>query len=283
MVMQRHIQKRLAARATADGDGVKIKRIAGFNLPGFSPFLMIDELKSDQSADYIGGFPPHPHRGIETLTYMLNGHFQHRDHLGHVGELKAGGAQWMAAGRGIIHSEMPIMTEGQLHGFQLWINQPADLKMTPAQYHDFQPETIREYSDDKLGLLRVIAGEVKLEQGVRLSGALSTTGVPLTVCDWQADKGQQADLELDENNHALIYVYRGKVTLSGEHLEQGEAAILSSGTQLSLASQDEAGALILYGQPIDEPIVHHGPFVMNTQEEINQAIADYQNGRFETY
>ena len=130
----REIRQIIPSHATADGDGVKIRRVAGFNNKSFSPFLMVDELKSDQRADYVGGFPPHPHRGIETLTYMLTGHFQHRDHMNNVGELRSGGAQWMAAGRGVIHSEMPIMEDGELHGFQIWINQPARDKMSPALY-----------------------------------------------------------------------------------------------------------------------------------------------------
>ncbi len=148
----REIRQLIPAQPTADGDGVKIRRVAGFNHASFSPFLMMDELKSEDRADYIGGFPPHPHRGIETLTYMLKGHFQHRDHMDNVGELRSGGAQWMAAGRGVIHSEMPIMKEGELHGFQIWINQPAKNKMQPAQYHDFQPETITEFDTPNTGL-----------------------------------------------------------------------------------------------------------------------------------
>ena len=140
----REIRQLIPSQPTADGDGVKIRRVAGFNNASFSPFLMMDELKSDDHADYVGGFPPHPHRGIETPTYMLKGHFQHRDHMNNVGELRSGGAQWMAAGRGVIHSEMPIMQDGMLHGFQIWINQPAKDKMKPAQYHDCQPATITE-------------------------------------------------------------------------------------------------------------------------------------------
>lgn len=146
MSQLRKIHKIINATPTSDGDGVKIRRVAGFNNAAFSPFLMVDELNSEQRADYVGGFPPHPHRGIETLTYMLQGHFQHEDHMGNVGQLRSGGAQWMAAGRGVIHSEMPIMQDGELHGFQIWINQPARDKMKPAQYHDFQPERITEFS-----------------------------------------------------------------------------------------------------------------------------------------
>jgi len=182
MNYRREIVQIIRSRLTSDGDGVKISRVAGFNQPNFSPFLMLDELKSDSRDDYIGGFPPHPHRGIETLTYMLKGHFQHKDHMGNIGELRSGGAQWMASGKGVIHSEMPIMEDGDLHGFQIWINQPALDKVKPAQYRDFQSETITEYTDSDLGLVRVLAGNMSIGEHV-LSGPLNQTGVPLSVSD----------------------------------------------------------------------------------------------------
>lgn len=280
----REIKRLVKAQPTSDGDGVKIRRIVGFNDPIFSPYLMLDELKSDQSADYIGGFPPHPHRGMETLTYMLDGHFQHRDHLGHVGELKSGGAQWMFAGRGIIHSEMPIMKEGQLHGFQIWLNLPAVHKMDPARYHDFQPEVITEWSEEGMGLLRVIAGEVVLQGHEPLKGPLQDTGTSATIADWQAPVAHAAlHYQVPEDTHVSLYVYKGEIDIGGTSVPQGVMAVLSAGQTVEILSSQPSGVLILMGQPIHEPVVHYGPFVMNTIQEIEQAISDYNSGKFEQY
>lgn len=278
MAKLRTVKQIRESAATQDGDGVNIRRLAGFECPDFSPFLMIDELKSDDSADYIGGFPPHPHRGIETLTYMLNGHFQHKDHMGNVGALRSGGAQWMAAGRGVIHSEMPIMTEGQLHGFQIWINQPAAKKMTPARYHDFQPESMTEYHRDK-DTLRVIAGEIEAD-GHTLRGPLMETGVAVTVADWQVATSAKLALKLPAHFQCMVLVYQGTITIDGQALTEGHLGLLNEGEAIKLSASDHSGALILAGEPIREPIVHYGPFVMNSVDEINQAIRDYNAGRF---
>lgn len=278
----REIAQKIRSHATSDGDGVKIQRVAGFNNSRFSPFLMVDELKSDQRADYVGGFPPHPHRGIETLTYMLKGHFQHRDHMGNVGELKSGGAQWMAAGRGVIHSEMPIMEDGDLHGFQIWINQPARDKMKPAQYFDFQPEMITENQTEQAGLVRVLAGSLTAN-GQALQGPLDKTGVPLTVADWRAESGKQLELATPAQFNMMLYVYQGRITLAGSEAKQGEMVLLSKGELVDLNALEQSGVLVFIGEPIDEPVVHYGPFVMNSMEEIEQTIQDYSSGVFETY
>ncbi|MFA0078090.1 pirin family protein [Vibrio artabrorum] len=288
MINTRAVEHVMSTHATSDGDGVKIQRIAGFNNPRFSPFLMIDELRSETSKDYIGGFPPHPHRGIETLTYMLQGHFQHKDHMGNVGELRSGGAQWMAAGRGVIHSEMPMMEQGALHGFQIWINQPATHKMQPAQYHDFQRESITEHQNEQMGLLRMIAGEFELDTtssaaAIQIQGPLQKTGVPLSVADWQADAGQKVVLGTNVNHHAMAYVYRGSVQIDGKVIKQGQLALLTQAEWLSLDSIENSGVLVFSGEPINEPVVHYGPFVMNSMEEIEQTVEDYNNGVFETY
>ncbi|AVF61423.1 pirin family protein [Vibrio diabolicus] len=278
----REIRQLIQSQPTADGDGVKIRRVAGFNHASFSPFLMMDELKSYDRADYVGGFPPHPHRGIETLTYMLKGHFQHRDHMDNVGELRSGGAQWMAAGRGVIHSEMPIMQEGELHGFQIWINQPAKNKMSPAQYHDFQPETITEFETQSSGVVRLIAGHLTIDNE-RIQGPLTETGVAATVADWRAMVGHALNLTTEQDHNMMIYVYKGRVQLKDREINQGEMAILSKGEWVELQAEKESGALIFIGEPINEPVVHYGPFVMNSMEEIEQAIQDYNSGLFETY
>lgn len=279
----RTLKQVIHAQPAADGDGVKIRRIAGFDLANFSPYLMIDELKSDQSSDYIGGFPPHPHRGIETITYFLHGHFQHRDHMGNVGELRPGGAQWMAAGRGVIHSEMPIMEAGQLHGFQIWLNQPAQYKMDPARYHDFQPEVITEWSDANTGVLRVLAGVIQLHQHTQLSGPLQETGTPATIADWRATPSQTLHMDIPDSYHGLIYVYQGTINIQNARLEAGTLGVLSAGDELKLTAEQDAGVLILTGEPIHEPVVHYGPFVMTSVQEIEQAISDYNAGKFETY
>lgn len=277
----REIRQLIQSQPTADGDGVKIRRVAGFNNASFSPFLMMDELKSDDRADYVGGFPPHPHRGIETLTYMLKGHFQHRDHMDNVGELRSGGAQWMAAGRGVIHSEMPIMQEGELHGFQIWINQPAKNKMAPAQYHDFQPETITEFETQSSGVVRLIAGHLTINNE-RIQGPLTETGVAATVADWRAMVGHALNLTTEQDHNMMIYVYKGRIQVKDREINQGEMAILSKGEWVELQAEKESGALIFIGEPINEPVVHYGPFVMNSMEEIEQAIQDYNSGLFET-
>ncbi|MFM2587618.1 pirin family protein [Vibrio sp. TBV020] len=278
----RQINQIIRAHATSDGDGVKIKRVAGFNNSHFSPFLMVDELKSDQRADYVGGFPPHPHRGIETLTYMMKGHFQHKDHMGNVGELRSGGAQWMAAGRGVIHSEMPIMEEGELHGFQIWINQPARDKMKPAQYFDFQPEVITEHQSELSGMLRALAGTV-IADGQVIRGPLDKTGVELSVVDWRAQSGQKTQIELQQHFNVMVYAYQGHVQIGERSIKQHEMALLTKGELLQLEAHEMSGVLIFAGEPIDEPVVHYGPFVMNSMAEIEQTIQDYNAGVFETY
>ena len=282
MTTLREIRQLIPAQPTSDGDGVKIRRIAGFNNAALSPFLMVDELKSDQRADYVGGFPPHPHRGIETLTYMIQGHFQHRDHMGNVGELRSGGAQWMAAGRGVIHSEMPIMQDGQLLGFQIWINQPAKDKMIPARYHDYQPETITELRDESIGLVRVLAGNLNLKEQT-LTGPLTQTGVPAMVADWRSTAGQEIEITTRSTDNTMVYVYQGNIEIRDKAVRQGEMAVMTKGELLQLVANDSSGVLIFNGQPINEPVVHYGPFVMNSVQEIEQAINDFNNGVFETY
>ncbi len=288
MSFVRQVQKIIASHPTSDGDGVRIQRISGFNDARYSPFLMIDELKSDESKDYIGGFPPHPHRGIETLTYMRQGHFQHRDHMGNVGQLKSGGAQWMAAGRGVIHSEMPMMEEGGLHGFQIWINQPAKNKMQPAQYRDFQADVITQWQKEGQGQLRLIAGDLSVSSSTRqqtdhLTGPLQTTGVPLSVSDWFGHAGEQINLSTISEYNAFVYVYKGRMEVAKVEVKRGQLALLDHATDINLSALEDAGVLIFIGQPIDEPVVHYGPFVMNSQQEIEQTILDYQSGVFDTY
>ncbi|WP_117232912.1 pirin family protein [Vibrio maerlii] len=282
MTTVRQVIKTLNAQPTSDGDGVKIKRISGFNIKQFSPFLMIDELRSDDSQDYIGGFPSHPHRGIETFSYMIKGHFQHKDSLGNSGQLRSGGAQWMASGRGIIHSEMPMMDEGQLHGFQIWINQHSTDKYEPAQYADFQPEMIPQLSSPELGTVRVLAGDSVIND-ILVESALEKSGTPINFIDWRAQVNQTLQTALNQDFNAMIYVYKGSLSVGDLALSEGQLGFLSKGEVVNLMANGDSGALILAGKPIDEPVVHYGPFVMNSMDEINQAINDYNQGLFETY
>ncbi|GAA5187591.1 pirin family protein [Ferrimonas gelatinilytica] len=259
-----------SARPTQDGDGVKIRRIAGFTQHKMDPFLMLDELKADEAKDYIGGFPPHPHRGIETLTYMLQGHFRHQDHMGNVGELRDGGAQWMSAGRGVIHSELPISTEGQLHGFQLWINLPAAKKMQAPAYRDFQPESVPEVALGDVLSARVISGEL-----AGTHGPLRDPAVPILVADLRGSGS--VTLPVTSDFKVMAYLYRGQVRCGNQVIDAGQMLFFGEGDQLALEGEG-MGLLLMAGRPIGEPVVHWGPFVMNTQAEIEQAVRDYQSG-----
>ncbi len=266
----RPLQHLEPAHPTQDGDGVKIRRIAGFSQHKMDPFLMLDELKADEASDYIGGFPPHPHRGIETLTYMLQGHFRHQDHMGNVGELRDGGAQWMSAGRGVFHSELPISTQGRLHGFQLWINLPAAKKMQPPAYRDFQPETVPEVALSDTLNARLLSGEL-----AGACGPLRDPAVPLLVADLRGEG--PVTLAIPQTFKVMAYLYRGQVQCDGQVVEAGQMLFFGEGDRLELAGE-QMGLLLMAGQPIGEPEAHWGPFVMNTQAEIEQAVRDYQSG-----
>ena len=273
----REVLQILPARRSRDGDGVLIQRVVGQQAHDLDPFLMVDEIRSDDQADYVGGFPAHPHRGIETLTYMLSGGFVHQDNLGHRAELSNGGAQWMSAGRGIIHSEMPLIHQGLLHGFQLWINLPAAQKMKNPEYRQ---ATARELPQLKLangGLVRAFAGHWTLE-GHTLGSPLAGMAAGARALDLQLPAGAQLSLDLPAADTVLAYVYQG-VLLAGLPIQKGQLARFGKGEQITLtAGADGVRLLLLAGTPLAEPIAQHGPFVMNTEAEIRQAIADYRNG-----
>ena len=273
----REVLQILPARRSRDGDGVLIQRVVGQQAHDLDPFLMVDEIRSDDQADYVGGFPAHPHRGIETLTYMLSGGFVHQDNLGHRAELSNGGAQWMSAGRGIIHSEMPLIHQGLLHGFQLWINLPAAQKMKNPEYRQ---ATARELPQLKLangGLVRAFAGHWTLE-GHTLGSPLAGMAAGARALDVQLPAGAQLSLDVPAADTLLAYVYQG-VLLAGLPIQKGQLARFGKGEQITLtAGADGVRLLLLAGTPLAEPIAQHGPFVMNTEAEIRQAIADYRNG-----
>jgi len=273
----------VAGHPSADGAGVKIHRVAGFQSKDFSPFLMIDEIRSENPDDYIAGFPPHPHRGIETLTYMLSGEFEHQDHLGNRGAIAQGGAQWMRAGRGIIHSEMPSQGEGGMHGFQLWINMAAKDKMSKPDWRDIQPGQVRELSlDDNGSLIRLIAGEWQVG-GEPQCAPLLEAAAEAAVADVRLAAGAETTLTLPAEHTALVYIYRGALQTERGTVNRGNLVLFGTGESLQLRAPagdpgEGTGLLVLHGRPLNEPVVHYGPFVMNTREEIEQTLRDYNNG-----
>jgi len=278
--MNRSIATLFDSRATSDGDGVKIRRISTpRDMQTLDPFLLLDEIASDEAADYIGGFPSHPHRGFETVTYMRKGAFTHKDHMGNEGHLKAGGVQWMTAGKGVIHSEMPEQNEGSLHGFQIWVNLPAKDKMQTARYQGFEPNEIPEIAIEGGGIARIIAGSLLGKEGPVINVATAPSYFDISL-----ETGNTIDIPTTEQHNSLIYLYKGRVTVEGQEVTKGQLAQLTPGNQVTISANtfttdtEAAEFLFLSGEPINEPIAHYGPFVMNTREEIDQALSDYRSG-----
>lgn len=277
----RSINRRIPARESRDGAGVRLLRSLGRSAQlRIDPFLMLDNFFSDNPDDYIAGFPAHPHRGFETVTYMLDGRMRHRDHLGNEAVLESGGVQWMTAGRGVIHEEMPEQEEGLMRGFQLWINLPAAEKMTPARYQEFAAEQIPLIRDPASGaLLKLIAGNVEVD-GVSHEGVVKGISRSPLMLDLRLPPGSDFSMPLADERAGFVYLFEGEGTLAGAPLHLNEAAELGRGERLSLSAGEQgASLLLLAARPIGEPVAQYGPFVMNTLEEINQAIEDYQQGR----
>ena len=281
----RRLRRVIDAQRTSDGAGVTLWRSLGQGpFARLDPFLMLDEFGSDRPGDYIKGFPPHPHRGFQTVTYMLAGHMLHEDHLGNRGHLRAGDVQWMTAGRGIIHSEMPQQESGLMRGFQLWINLPAAEKMRQAEYRDIPAAAIPVLADAAGVRAKVVAGELALGGG-RASGPVTGMSTRPLFIDLELPAGATFSLGLPASHHAYCYVYEG--ALGVPHADGGEVTlrarqggVLDDGDRLALRASDAgARALLLAARPIGEPVVQYGPFVMNTREEIDQAIRDFQSGR----
>jgi len=272
----------------SDGAGVKLRRSLGSQRGlNVDPFLLLDEFYSDDPKDYLAGFPSHPHRGFETVTYMLDGHMRHEDHLGHRGDLNPGDVQWMTAARGIIHSEMPQQTEGRMRGFQLWINLPAKEKMKPAHYRDIPAKDI-PLLKLAAGAVKVIAGTVTLE-GRTVSGPVNGPNEPLSTdplyLDLHLRPGGEIVVPVTRGHHALLYVYEGEAQIGpkagAKTLPQRAAGVLSDGEDIRIEALGRgARLLLLAGRPLNEPVVQYGPFVMNTREQIEQAVEDYRSGRF---
>ena len=279
----RTVQRILPSVPTSDGAGVKLRRSLGASpATRLDPFLLLDHFSTDDAADYIAGFPSHPHRGFETVTYMLDGHMLHEDHLGHAGDLKSGGVQWMTAGRGIIHSEMPQQEAGRMRGFQLWINLPAREKMKPAAYRNIEAAEIP--------VVTLPGGaEVKVIAGTLIAGGQSTPGPiqGVTTDPLYLDVTLPAQAHFTQpiaaGDNAFLYVFEGSVAVgpatAARTLPTHTAGILADGDAVEVTGGPAGGRFLLVaGRPLREPVVQYGPFVMNTREEIEQAIRDYQNG-----
>ncbi|HTN93083.1 MAG TPA: pirin family protein [Gallionella sp.] len=274
----RTIERVVAGAATSDGAAVKLTRVLTQDLQRrLDPFLMLDNFHSADPDDYIAGFPDHPHRGFETVTYMIAGRMRHRDNAGHQGLLQNGGVQWMTAGRGIIHSEMPEQENGVMEGFQLWLNLPARRKMIPAWYRDIPSAEIPEYGTAGGARVRVIAGT---SNGI--AGAMSREDTEPLYLDIGLPAGCRFSTTIPATHNAFVYVYRGAITISGTALGENRMGILANAPQadgVEIVASAPAQAILVAGKPLGEPIVQHGPFVMNTKEEIYQAIKDFQEGR----
>ena len=266
---------------THDGADVKLKRIIGQpTLQNLDPFLMLDAFGTDQATDYIGGFPPHPHRGFETVTYLLAGNMRHQDNQGNEGVIRSGGVQWMTAGRGIIHSEMPEQEEGLLMGFQLWVNLPSYAKMSAPQYQEFEPEQmpVETHEQGKI-VIRVIAGKTNLGT----QGLIKNEFVDPTYLDVTLKAGHTLTQSLKFHETAFIYLHQGQIHISNNPestLKSGELAILGAGDNVIITANQDSRFILVAGSPLNEPIVQKGPFVMNTLQEVEQAMDDYKHNRF---
>ena len=274
----RAVERLVVGKATSDGAGVKLTRVLTQSLQRrLDPFLMLDAFGSDNPDDYIAGFPDHPHRGFETVTYMIAGRMRHRDSAGHEGLLENGGVQWMTAGRGVIHSEIPQQEEGVMEGFQLWLNLPGKDKMTAPWYRDFAAADLPRFTTETGVAVTAIAGE---SQGV--SGAVTRDATAPLYLDLHLPAGARFAQILPAGHNAFVYVYRGEVSIAGSKVSSQRMAILENNAQADgvvIESTGEARALLIAGQPLNEPIAQYGPFVMNTEQEIYQALNDFRDGR----
>jgi redox-sensitive bicupin YhaK (pirin superfamily) len=281
---ERTVRQIVRGLPTSDGAGVKLRRVIGQpQLPDLDPFLMLDEFGTDQPEDYLAGFPDHPHRGFETVTYMLDGRMRHRDNHGNEGVLVPGSVQWMTAGRGLVHSEMPEQQEGRMRGFQLWLNLPAREKMTAPKYQEFGPERIPRAAPAAGITAKVIAGQV-----AGISGPIQQPATDPTYLDLALEPHAVFEQTLPNAHAAFVYVFEGAIAVGTEQkpVAAHELAVLSEGALIRLtglragADGKTARAILVAGRPLREPVAKYGPFVMNTRAELQQAFEDFQSGRF---
>jgi len=275
----RRVDKVLPGMPTTDGAGVRMTRvIATPELDQFDPFLLLDEFRSDDPNDYIAGFPDHPHRGFETVTYMLAGAMKHGDNKGNSGLLGPGSVQWMTAGRGIVHSEMPQQEDGLMWGFQLWVNLPAELKMVEPRYQDIPAADVPETRIGENAVVRVIAGELE-----EVEGPVSGVTTEPFYFDVRCEGPAEVQLPTPESHNVFLYPYAGDISIDAEQgtpVQRGNIALLGRGASVSVACDRAARFILVGGKPLNEPVARYGPFVMNTADEIRQAIMDFQAGRF---
>jgi len=281
---ERTVRQIVRGMPTSDGAGVKLRRVIGQpQLPDLDPFLMLDEFGTDQPEDYLAGFPDHPHRGFETVTYMLDGRMRHRDNHGNEGVLVPGSVQWMTAGRGLVHSEMPEQQQGRMRGFQLWLNLPAREKMTAPKYQEFGPERIPSAAPAAGITAKVIAGQV-----AGISGPIQQPATDPTYLDLALEPHAVFEQTLPDEHAAFVYVFEGAIAVGTEQkpVAAHELAVLSEGALIRLtglragADGKTARAILVAGRPLREPVAKYGPFVMNTRAELQQAFEDFQSGRF---
>ncbi len=274
----RTVERLVVGKATSDGAGVKLTRVLAQSLQRrLDPFLMLDAFGSHNPEDYIAGFPDHPHRGFETITYMIAGRMRHRDSAGHEGLLENGGVQWMTAGRGVIHSEIPQQEEGVMEGFQLWLNLPARDKMTAPWYRDFTAAELPRFVTDAGVAATVIAGE---SHGV--TGAVTRAATAPLYLDLHLPAGARFAQPLPAEHNAFVYVYRGEIGIAGSPVSAQHLAILANDAQADgvvIEAATDAKVLLIAGRPLNEPIAQYGPFVMNTEQEIYQTLNDFRDGR----
>jgi len=275
----RTVERLVGGQFVMDGAGVKINRVLTQPLQRrLDPFLMLDAFGSDKPGDYIAGFPEHPHRGFETITFMIHGRMRHRDSAGHEGLITDGGVQWMTAGRGVAHSEMPEQSEGLMEGFQLWLNLPASDKMCAPWYRDIPQAELPRFTTPAGATVQVIAGH---SHGIE--GAVRRTATQPLYLDLAVPEGARFEQPLPTAHNAFLYVYRGEVVIEGKAVPAGRMAILTNAADadgVSIKASADARLILIAGQPLGEPIAQYGPFVMNTQAEIFQAVEDYRAGRF---
>jgi len=284
-MQSRNIINIVRARPASDGAGVKIKRLAGFGTQlKMDPFLMLDEIRSDNKDEYIAGFPSHPHRGFETVTYMRAGGFSHKDSMGNEGTIDAGGAQWMTAASGVIHSEMPNVGDDSgdgndlgMHGFQFWLNLPAAEKMGQPDYRDIQGEEVVTFQQHD-AQIRLIAGEIG-QDDTFITGTVTGKTTRALLADVILPAGGHTELTYSNKLSSQFYVYQGEVQVGNKTVSRGELAQLDQGDTLQVIAKEGSSLLLFGGLPLNEPVTHYGPFVMNTKEEIEQAIHDYQTGK----
>jgi len=277
MANSREVARKVLGQPTSDGAGVRMTRIIGTQrLDHFDPFLLLDEFRSDDPNDYIAGFPDHPHRGFETVTYMLAGNMRHGDNQGNTGHLGPGSVQWMTAGRGIVHSEFPEQEDGLMWGFQLWVNLPATDKMTAPRYQDIPADAIPAVELEPGIHARVIVGELG---GAK--GPISGVATQPVYYDLGLSEGKRYSVGLPQAHNAFVYVFQGsaKIGAAGAFIQRGEMALLTHGESLLIEAVDDCRCIIVAGRPLNEPIARYGPFVMNTREEIYKAFEDFQAGR----